>query len=264
MSKVIVITSGKGGVGKTTTTASIGIGLARLQKKVVMIDTDIGLRNLDVVMGLEHRIMYNLVDIAEGTCRIRQALIRDRQFPELYLIPASQTRDKDAICPEQMKKILSQLKNDFDYILLDCPAGIEQGFYTAVSGADQALVVTTPEISAVRDADRVIGLLDQIGIEDVQLVVNRIRPELIRRGQTLDLKDISEILSIRIIGAVPEDETVVIATNQGTPLENQKSDAARAFRELSCRLDGQHISLGDHGFLRTPKKKKRGRLLFSH
>lgn len=264
MSKVIVITSGKGGVGKTTTTASIGAALARLQKKVVMIDTDIGLRNLDVVMGLEHRIMYNLVDVAEGTCRLRQALIRDRQFPQLYLIPASQTRDKNALHPEQMKKILAELKEDFDYILLDSPAGIEQGFYTAVLGADQALVVTTPEISAVRDADRVIGLLDQIGIQDVRLIVNRIRPELIRRGQTLDLKDISEILNIRILGAIPEDEMVVIATNQGISLADQKSDAAKAFQNISRRLDGQYVSMENHRFLRTARKRKRGRLLFSH
>ena len=159
MCEVIVITSGKGGVGKTTTTANIGAGLALMHQKVVMIDTDIGLRNLDVVMGLEHRIMYNLVDIIEGNCRIRQALIRDRQFPNLYLIPAAQTKDKSAVTPEQMKKLISELRNDFDYILLDCPAGIEQGFQVAIAGADRAIVVTTPEISSVRDADRVIGLL---------------------------------------------------------------------------------------------------------
>ena len=217
MCEIIVVTSGKGGVGKTTTTANLGVGLSLLGKKVLMIDTDIGLRNLDVVMGLEHRIFYNLVDVVEGNCRIRQAIIRDRQFTGLYLIPASQTRDKSAVKPAQMLKLLQELREDYDYILLDCPAGIEQGFQTAVAGADRALVVTTPEISAIRDADRVIGLLVSAEIPDINLIVNRIRPDMIRQGQMLNLKDISDILCVDIIGAVCDDEQVVISTNNGNP-----------------------------------------------
>ena len=175
MGEVIVITSGKGGVGKTTTTANIGTGLAQMDKKVILIDTDIGLRNLDVVMGLENRIVYNLVDVIEGNCRLKQAVIRDRKYPNLYLIPSAQTKDKTAVNPEQMKKLTEELKDEFDYILLDCPAGIEQGFKNAVAGADKAIVVTTPEVSAVRDADRIIGLLEANDIKEPQLIVNRIR-----------------------------------------------------------------------------------------
>ena len=175
MSKVIVITSGKGGVGKTTTTANIGTGLALLGFRTVLIDTDIGLRNLDVVMGLENRIIYNLVDVVEGNCRMKQALIKDKRYPNLYLLPSAQTRDKTAVNPGQMCKLTDSLKEDFDYILLDCPAGIEQGFQNAIAGADRALVVTTPEVSAIRDADRIIGLLEAADMREVDLVVNRIR-----------------------------------------------------------------------------------------
>lgn len=180
MSEVFVITSGKGGVGKTTTSANIGTGLAKLNKKVVLIDTDIGLRNLDVVMGLENRIVYNLVDIIEGNCRIKQALIRDVRFPNLYLLPSAQTKDKSCVSPQQIQKLIDQLRQDFDYIILDCPAGIEQGFKNAVSGADRALVVTTPEVSAIRDADRIIGLLKAYNLDKVQLIVNRLRYDMIR------------------------------------------------------------------------------------
>ena len=212
MSEVIVITSGKGGVGKTTTSANVGTGLAVLGKKVVLIDTDIGLRNLDVVMGLENRIVYNLVDVAEGNCRMKQALIRDKRYPNLYLLPAAQTRDKSAVTPEQMIKLTDDLKDDFDYILLDCPAGIEQGFYNAIAGADRALVVTTPEVSAIRDADRIIGLLEHAQIGAIDLIVNRIRADMVRRGDMMSLTDVQDILAVNMIGAIPDDETITYAT----------------------------------------------------
>ena len=175
MNDVIVVTSGKGGVGKTTTTANVGTGLAASGKKVVLIDTDIGLRNLDVVMGLENRIVYNLVDVVEGNCRVKQALIRDKRYPGLYLLPSAQTRDKSAVNESQMKKLIEQLREQFDYVLLDCPAGIEQGFKNAIAGANRALVVTTPEVSAIRDADRIIGLLEAASMERIDLVINRMR-----------------------------------------------------------------------------------------
>ena len=187
MSEVIVITSGKGGVGKTTTSANVGTGLAILGKKTVLIDTDIGLRNLDVVMGLENRIVYNLVDVVEGNCRMKQALIRDKRYPNLYLLPSAQTRDKTAVSPEQMKKLVDDLRDEFDYILLDCPAGIERGFQNAIAGADRALVVTTPEVSAIRDADRIIGLLEADEIGAIDLIVNRIRMDMVKRGDMMSM-----------------------------------------------------------------------------
>ena len=193
MSEVIVITSGKGGVGKTTTSANIGTGLAILGRRVVMIDTDIGLRNLDVVMGLENRIVYNLVDVVEGNCRMKQALIRDKRYPNLSLLPSAQTRDKSAVNPEQMIKLIDDLRDEFDYILLDCPAGIEQGFKNAIAGADRALVVTTPEVSAIRDADRIIGLLENQEIRDIQLIVNRVRMDMVRRGDMMSVDDVMDM-----------------------------------------------------------------------
>ena len=192
-SKVIVVTSGKGGVGKTTTTANVGTGLAKLGKKVCLIDTDIGLRNLDVVMGLENRIVYNLVDVVEGNCRVKQALIRDKRHPGLYLMPSAQTRDKSAVSPGQMVKVIEHLKEQFDYILLDCPAGIEQGFQNAIAGADRALVVTTPEVSAIRDADRIIGLLEANGFKQMDLIINRLRMDMVRRGDMMSAQDVVEI-----------------------------------------------------------------------
>ena len=200
MSEVIVITSGKGGVGKTTTSANIGTGLAILGRRVVMIDTDIGLRNLDVVMGLENRIVYNLVDVVEGNCRMKQALIRDKRYPNLSLLPSAQTRDKSAVNPEQMIKLIDDLRDEFDYILLDCPAGIEQGFKNAIAGADRALVVTTPEVSAIRDADRIIGLLENQEIRDIQLIVNRVRMDMVRRGDMMSVDDVMDILAIPLMG----------------------------------------------------------------
>jgi septum site-determining protein MinD len=190
MGEVIVVTSGKGGVGKTTTTANVGTGLAMLEKKVVLIDTDIGLRNLDVVMGLENRIVYNLVDVIEGTCRIRNALIKDKRYPNLYLLPSAQTRDKNAVTPEQMRLLCKDLAEEFDFVLIDCPAGIEQGFRNAIAGADRAIIVTTPEVSAVRDADRIIGLLESEGKHNPKLIINRIRPHMVKKGDMMDIDDI--------------------------------------------------------------------------
>lgn len=209
MGEVIVITSGKGGVGKTTTTANLGSALAMQGKKVVLIDTDIGLRNLDVVMGLENRIVYDIVDVVEEKCKLRQALIKDKRFQELFLLPAAQTRDKSAVNEEQMRNLTNTLKEEFDYILIDCPAGIEQGFKNAIAGASRAIVVTTAEISAIRDADRIIGLLESSEIKNPELVVNRIKPNMVRRGEMMDVDDIVDLLSIELIGVVPDDEFVV-------------------------------------------------------
>ena len=241
MSEVIVITSGKGGVGKTTTTANIGTGLAKLGKKVVMIDTDIGLRNLDVVMGLENRIVYNLVDVVEGNCRIKQAMIKDKKYPNLFLLPSAQTRDKTSVSPEQMKKLTDELREEFDYVLLDCPAGIEQGFKNAVAGAEKALVVTTPEVSAIRDADRIIGLLEAQDLRDIHLIINRIRPDMIARGDMMSVDDVIEILAVNLIGTIPDDEQIVISTNQGEPLSGEKSQAEEEYRNICRRLLGEEV-----------------------
>lgn len=241
MGEVIVITSGKGGVGKTTTTANVGTGLAKEGKKVVLIDTDIGLRNLDVVMGLENRIVYNLVDVIEGNCRIKQALIKDKRYPNLYLLPSAQTRDKTAVSPEQMGKLANELKEEFDYILLDCPAGIEQGFKNAIAGADRALVVTTPEVSAVRDADRIIGLLEANEIPQTHLIVNRLRADMVKRGDMMSSEDVVDILAVELIGVVPDDENIVISTNQGEPLVGSNTMAGKAYDNICKRILGQEV-----------------------
>lgn len=245
MSEVIVVTSGKGGVGKTTSTANIGTGLAKLNKKVVLIDTDIGLRNLDVVMGLENRIVYNLVDVVEGNCRMKQALIKDKRYPTLFLLPSAQTRDKTAVTPEQMKKLTEDLRDEFDYILLDCPAGIEQGFMNAISGADRAIVVTTPEVSAIRDADRIIGLLEANDIRRNDLVINRLRMDMIKRGDMMSIEDVVDILAIDLIGAVPDDENIVVSTNQGEPLVGTDSLAGQAYLNICKRILGEDVPLLD-------------------
>lgn len=241
MGEIIVVTSGKGGVGKTTTTANIGAGLSRLGKKVLVIDTDLGLRNLDVVMGLENRIVYNLVDVIEGGCRLKQAMISDKRHENLYLLPSAQTKDKSAITPEQMIKLTNELRDEFDYVLLDCPAGIEQGFRNAVAGADRALVVTTPEVSAIRDADRIIGLLESDGIRDIRLIINRLRPEMVARGDMMSVDDVLEILAVDLIGAILDDEQIVISTNQGEPLSGKKSQAEEEYRNICRRLMGEDI-----------------------
>lgn len=245
MSEVIVITSGKGGVGKTTTSANVGTGLAVLGKRVVLIDTDIGLRNLDVVMGLENRIVYNLVDVAEGNCRMKQALIRDKRCQNLYLLPSAQTRDKSSVNPGQMRKLVEDLREEFDYILLDCPAGIEQGFQNAIAGADRALVVTTPEVSAIRDADRIIGLLEAAQMQEIDLIVNRVRMDMVRRGDMMSVADVADILAVNVIGAVPDDEDVVISANQGEPLVDTDTVAGQAYLNICKRITGESVPFLD-------------------
>ncbi len=241
MSEVIVVTSGKGGVGKTTTSANIGTGLATLGKKVVLIDTDIGLRNLDVVMGLENRIVYNLVDVVEGNCRAKQAMIKDKKLNNLFLLPSAQTRDKTSVTPEQMQALINELKDEFDYIILDCPAGIEQGFKNAIAGADRALVVTTPEVSAIRDADRIIGLLEANNIKKQHLIVNRLRMDMVKRGDMMSIEDVVDILSIDLIGAVPDDENIVISTNHGEPLVGSDCLSGKAFMNICHRIMGEEV-----------------------
>ena len=210
-----------------------------------MIDTDIGLRNLDVVMGLENRIVYNLVDVVEGKCRIRQALIKDKKYPDLCLLPSAQTRDKDAVTPEQMVELINELREEFDYILLDCPAGIEQGFKNAVAGADRALVVTTPEVSAIRDADRIVGLLEANEMKRIDLIVNRLRVDMVKRGDMMNVDDVTEILAVNLIGAVPDDEQIVISTNRGEPLVGSDSLAGKAYMNICHRIMGEEVPLLD-------------------
>ena len=244
MGEVIVITSGKGGVGKTTTTANLGSSLAEAGKKVVLVDTDIGLRNLDVVMGLENRIVYDIVDVVEEKCKLRQALIKDKRFEELFLLPAAQTRDKTAINEEQMKELTKKLKEDFDYILIDCPAGIEQGFKNAIAGADRAIVVTTAEISAIRDADRIIGLLESSEIRNPELIVNRLRPNMVKKGEMMEVDDIVDLLSVNLIGVVPDDEYIITQTNKGEPvIKNKKAPSGKAYIEIARRILGENIDV---------------------
>jgi septum site-determining protein MinD len=240
--KVITITSGKGGVGKTTTTANLAVALALLDQKVVCIDGDIGLRNLDVILGLENRIVYDLVDIVEGRCRTRQAMIRDKRLPELYLIPAAQTRNKNAVSPGDMVQLCEELRSEVDWIIIDSPAGIERGFKNALAPADLVLVVTNPEVSAVRDADRIIGLIEAEEKGPAQLIINRVNQSLVKRGDMLNTEDILELLAIELIGVIPEDESVVIGSNRGNPVTLQeKSRAGQAFRNVAGRLLGKEI-----------------------
>ena len=244
MGEVIVITSGKGGVGKTTTTANLGSSLALEGKKVALIDTDIGLRNLDVVMGLENRIVYDIVDVVEEKCKLKQALIKDKRFKDLFLLPAAQTRDKSAVNEEQMKELTEKLKEEFDYIIIDCPAGIEQGFKNAIAGANRAIVVTTAEISAIRDADRIVGLLEASEIKNPELVVNRLRPAMVRKGEMMDVEDIVDLLSIDLIGVVPDDEYIITQTNKGEPVvSNHKAPSGKAYIEIARRILGENIEV---------------------
>ncbi|WP_142414576.1 septum site-determining protein MinD [Hathewaya massiliensis] len=244
MGEVIVITSGKGGVGKTTTTANIGTGLASLGKKVVVVDGDTGLRNLDVLMGLENRIVFTILDVIEERCVLRKALIKDKRFDSLYLLPTAQCRDKDDITAEDMLKIIEELKSEFDYILIDCPAGIEQGFENAIAGADRAIVVVNPEITSVRDADRVIGKLDAKEISEHYLVVNRLNYEMTKNGDMLGVDDIIECLAIKLIGVVPEDKSVTISTNKGEPIVlDLNSNAGKAFSNIGRRLIGEEVPI---------------------
>ncbi len=248
--RAIVITSGKGGVGKTTATANLGLGLAKNDRKVVLVDGDIGLRNLDIIMGLENRIVYHLVDVVRGRCQLRQALVKDKRFPHLALLPASQIDQKEAVNPDQMRELIAQLKEDFDFVLIDCPAGIEQGFRNAVAGADEAIIITTPDVSPVRDADRVIGLLQQ-SLGDPQLIINRMSTQMVRRGDMLDQQDVLDILAVHLLGIVPEDEEVVVAGNRGTPVVlNEKSWSGQAYERIARRMLGEEVStpeLNGHG-----------------
>lgn len=259
MSEVIVVTSGKGGVGKTTTTANIGIGLANLGYKVLLIDTDIGLRNLDVVMGLENRIVYNLVDAIEGNCRVNQAIVKDKRFENLALLPAAQTRDKTAVTPEQMIKLIDGLKPEYDYIIIDCPAGIEQGFKNAIAAAKRAIVVTTPEISAIRDADRIIGILNANCMPRIDLVINKIRLDMVKRGDMMSVDDVSDILAINLIGTIYDDEMIVVKTNRGEPVASSNTRSGRAYDEIALAISGQLSKdepKGPIGFFDWIRKKK--------
>lgn len=245
-STVVTITSGKGGVGKTTTTANLAVALAAAGNKCVCIDGDIGLRNLDVVLGLENRIVYDLVDVVEGRCRLRQAMIRDKRLPELYLIPAAQTRDKSAVSPSDMVNLCEELRAEVDWILIDSPAGIERGFRNALAPADVALVVTNPEISAVRDADRIIGLIEAEQKGPARLVINRLNAEMIKRGDMLTSIDVVELLAIELVGLVPEDEAVIVSTNRGLPVAlNEQSRAGQAFHNIAHRLMGEDVPFLD-------------------
>jgi septum site-determining protein MinD len=237
MGEAIVFTSGKGGVGKTTTIANIGAGLSRLDKKVVMLDTDMGLRNLDVVMGMEEQIQYHLLDLLENKCRLKQALIRDKHYPTLYMIPAAlrckQIRDYES----RLYTLITQLKQEFDYCLIDCPAGIDDGFHFAVSAADRAIVVTTPHISAVRDAGRTIYLLEELRIPRQELLLNNYNPRLVRRHDMLSQADVEEILGIPCIGVIPADDKVIVSQNQGVPVISLRAKAGRAFMQTARRIN---------------------------
>lgn len=240
--RVVTITSGKGGVGKTTATANIGAALAELGKSVVCLDADIGLRNLDVILGLENRIVYDLVDVVEGRCRLRQAMIRDKHLENLYLIPAAQTRDKSAVSPSDMIRLCDELKEIVDFIVIDSPAGIERGFRNAIAGADEVIVVTNPEVSAVRDADRIIGLIEAEEKGAPWLILNRIKPEMVERGDMLNADDVLELLAIKLLGIVPEDENILISANKGVPVAlNGKSQAGQAFRNIARRIIGEEV-----------------------
>ena len=242
----IVITSGKGGVGKTTTTANIGTALAAQGKKVVVVDGNTGLRNLDVLMGLENRIVHTVIDVIENRCRTRQALIRDKRFNNLYLLPTAQTKDKNDISPEQMLRLVNELNEEFDYVILDCPAGIEQGFENAIVGADRAIVVVNPEITSVRDADRVIGKLDAKGLENHEVIVNRLNYEMTKKGDMLDISDIIETLSVKLLGVVPDDRNITVSTNKGEPIVlDEKASAGQAFRNIGRRIIGEDVPIMD-------------------
>ena len=261
MTRIIVTTSGKGGVGKTTVTANLGMALARLGRSVALVDADFGLRNLDLLLGLENRIVYTAVEVANGECRLEQALVKDKREPKLVLLPAAQNRNKEAMSPEQMKQLVEELTKTYDYIIIDSPAGIEMGFKNAIAPAREALIVTTPEIAAVRDADRVVGLLEAEGVKQIQLIVNRLRPMMVRANDMMSVQDVQELLAIGLIGVVPEDERVIVSTNRGEPLvlAEDPSMAGKAFDNIARRLEGENIEFLDlhpinEGFLSRLRK----------
>lgn len=247
MGEVITFTSGKGGVGKTTTTANVGVGLSLLDKKVVLVDTDIGLRNLDVVMGLENRILYNLVDVLTGKCRLKQALIRDKRYPNLWVIPSSCSNEgKDSLNSKQMSDLFMELRQEFDYILIDSPAGIDEGFRLATLDADRIIVVTTPQIAAIHDADCVIQLLKRQKSGTLSILVNCFKKQMVREGNMLDISDICELLETELLGVVLEDEEVIIAQNHGEPVMGMRSVAADCYRNIARRLAGEEVPIPDY------------------
>lgn len=259
--RAIVITSGKGGVGKTTTTANLGAALASKGKRVLVIDGDIGLRNLDVIMGLENRIVFNVIDVVKGVCKPQQALIKSKKSNNLFLLPASQTDDKDVVQPAEMEALIRKLKQEYHFILIDSPAGIEQGFRNACAGADEAILVTTPEVAAIRDADRVIGLLAAEGIEP-RAIINRVDRDMVRRGDMLSPQDVMDILGVDQIGMVFRDDSIVVSANTGEPVVyNPRSKAGRSFLQIADRLIGNDVPIEDSdlgiGFLAKLGKRLR-------
>ncbi len=256
MSEVIVITSGKGGVGKTTTTANLGVGLSKLGKKVILLDTDIGLRNLDIILGIENSIVYDIVDVVNGNCELENAIIADKRFDGLFMIPAAQTKEKTAVTVEQMKDLCDRLKTSYDFVLIDCPAGIEQGFKNAVAGADKAVVVAIPEPSSIRDADRIIGLLEENGLNDYLVLINRVRPDMVRSGDMMNVDDVIGILNADLIGVIPDDPNIIISANKGEPVvTNPKALAGQGYRNVAERLCGNNIPL-----IEFDKRSIRGKL----
>lgn len=244
--KIITITSGKGGVGKTTATANIGAALASKGQKVACIDADIGLRNLDVVLGLENRIVYDLVDVVEGRCRINQAMIKDKHIPDLFLIPSAQARDKTAVSPTDMIRVCNELRSDLDWILVDSPAGIERGFKNAIAPADEVIVITNPEVSAVRDADRIIGIVEAEEKGTPRLLINRLDPEMVKQNNMLSANDVVDLLAIHLLGIVPEDKAVIISINKGIPIALDKNSlAGQAYHNIARRLLGEDVPLLD-------------------
>jgi septum site-determining protein MinD len=246
MSHCIVITSGKGGVGKTTTSANLACGLALNGHKVAVVDADIGLRNLDVILGLENRIVYDLVQVIEGECRLKQALIRDKRVEGLFLLPAAQTRDKNSVKPDDMRRLVAELKEIVDFVIIDCPAGIEQGFKNSIAGADQAIIVTTPEVSAIRDADRIIGLVEAHDLPEPRLIINRYRAGMVSRGDMMNRDDILEILAVPLLGIVPDHEDVIISANRGSPIVfDERSPIGAAYRRIVSRVEGNDVPIPD-------------------
>jgi septum site-determining protein MinD len=245
MTRIIVITSGKGGVGKTTLTANLGAALAQLNRTVALVDADFGLRNLDLLLGLESRVVYTSFEVISGECRLEQALVKDKRQKGLVLLPAAQNRNKDWIKPEQMKDIVYQLTKSYDYILIDCPAGIEMGFRNAIVSAQEALIVATPEVASVRDADRVIGLLQAEGIENIRLIVNRLRPEMVQMDKMMGVEDVLDLLAIPLVGIVPDDEKIIVSSNKGEPLifSGESSLPATAIMNIARRLEGEQVPL---------------------
>lgn len=244
--QIVTITSGKGGVGKTTAVASLGIALAARGQKVVCVDGDIGLRNLDVIMGLENRIVYDIVDVVEGRCRLKQAMIRDKRMSDLFLIPAAQTRDKNALSPSDMLRLGDELREVCDWVIIDSPAGIERGFKNSIATADRVLVLTNPEISAVRDADRVIGILEAEEKGTPALIINRVNPEMVRKQEMLSPDDVLDLLAVDLVGIVPEDQSVIVAANRGQPIAlEDDSKAGQAFRNIAARLMGEDVPFMD-------------------